>query len=128
MEIRGGPMWAVRAILIALLLIVVIAFAYYNINPAQKVEVDLIYVKYVDVPLITVVFWSFVSGLLISLFLFISIYIKLSVSLRSANKKIQALDGEVTVLRNRPIEESAGLLKGVDDSKNNVKSPFDDGK
>ena len=121
-------MWAVRAILIALLLIVVIAFAYYNLSPAQTVDVDLVYVKYVNVPLITVVFWSFIGGLLVSLFLFITVYIKLSVSLRSANRKISALEGEVTVLRNRPIEESAGLLKGADDNSGKMKSPFDEGK
>jgi len=120
-------MWAVRAILIALLMIMVIAFAYYNLNPAQTVEVNLIFAKYVNVPLITVVFWSFVGGLLVSLFLFISIYIKLSVQLRSSSKRVQALEGEVTVLRNRPIEESAELLKDSGDDKSNLKSPFEDG-
>lgn len=117
-------MWAVRAILVALLIIIVVAFAYFNFNPAQKVDVNLIYVKYLDVPLVTVVFWSFVSGVLISLILFISVYIRLTVQIRASAKRISALEGEVAVLRNRPIEESADLLKGADEKKLETKSPF----
>ena len=118
-------MWAVRAILIALIIIVVVAFAYFNFSPSQKVDVDLIYVKFLDVPLVTIVFWSFVAGMLVSLIYFISVYFKLSVQLRSANKKISALESEVTVLRNRPIEESVDLLKGVDRNNSDIKSPFE---
>jgi uncharacterized membrane protein YciS (DUF1049 family) len=117
-------MWAVRAILIALLIIVVVAFAYFNFNPSQKVDVNLIYVKYLDVPLVTVVFWSFVAGVLVSLILFISVYIRLSVQIRASARRITALEGEVAVLRNRPIEESADLLKGADEKKLETKSPF----
>ena len=104
-------MWAVRAVLITIVIIAVVAFAYFNISPNQTVDVDLIWVKYVEVPLITVVFWSFISGVLVSLLLFISIYIRQSILLRLAHKKIHALESEVTVLRNRPIEESAVLIK-----------------
>lgn len=117
-------MWAIRAILIALLVIIVVAFAYFNFNPAQKVDVDLIYVKYLDVPLVTVVFWSFVAGVLVSLVLFISVYVRLTMQMRTSLKRIAALEAEVTVLRNRPIEESADLLKGADEKKIETKSPF----
>ena len=117
-------MWAIRAVLIALLIIIVVAFAYFNFNPSQKVDVSLIYVKYLDVPLVTVVFWSFVAGVLVSLFLFISVYIRLTVQLRAAGRRVGALEGEVAVLRNRPIEESADLLKGADEKKLETKSPF----
>lgn len=119
-------MWAVRAILIALVVIAVVAFAYFNFGPTQKVDVNLIYVKYLDVPLVTVVFWSFVAGMLVSLVMFISVYVRLSVQVRSAAKRIVALEGEVAVLRNRPIEESADFLKGADDKNLKVKSPFDE--
>ncbi len=107
-------MWALRAILIAAVVIVVVAFAYYNSSQTQTVSVNLIWAKYVNVPLITVVFWAFVAGVVVSLFLFISVYIRHSVQLRSARRRIKALEGEVTILRNRPIEESADLLKGAD--------------
>ncbi|UCE24768.1 MAG: LapA family protein [Candidatus Zixiibacteriota bacterium] len=122
-------MWVVRAIIIALLVIVVVAFAYFNFSPSQKVDVNLIYVKYLDVPLVTVVFWSFVAGVLVSLVLFISVYIRLSVQIRTASRRVTALEGEVAVLRNRPIEESADLLKGADEKQLEVESPFtDDGE
>jgi len=121
-------MWVFRAILIALLIVIVVAFAYFNFSPTQTVDVNLIYLKLIDVPLVTVVFWSFVAGILVSLILFISVYFKLSVQLRSAKKRAQALDNEVTVLRNRPIEESADLLKGTDDKQKEIKSPFEDGQ
>ena len=120
-------MWAVRAILIAIVVIAVIAFAYFNFNPDQKVDIDLIYVKYVEVPLVTVVFWAFVAGMLVSLIMFISIYIKLSVQLRTANKKISALESEVSILRNRPIEESVDLIKD-NSGDDEVKSPFESGE
>jgi len=117
-----------RAILIALLIVIVVAFALHNVGADQKVSVNLIWVKYVDVPLITVVFWSFAAGVVVSLLVFISVYIKLSVQLRSARKQIRALEGEVTVLRNRPIEESADLLKESAEQKRLVKSPFGEGE
>ena len=120
-------MWAVRAILIAIIVIVVIAFAYYNFNPDQKVAVNLIYQNYIDVPLVTVVFWSFVSGMIVSLIMFISMYIKLTVQLRSASKRTSALESEVAILRNRPIEESKDLIKD-DNSSDEVKSPFESGE
>ncbi|HOP06881.1 MAG TPA: LapA family protein [candidate division Zixibacteria bacterium] len=107
-------MWAIRAILIVIMVLVVVAFAYYNLNAAQVVDVDLVWAKYVDVPLITVVFWAFVAGLLVSMFIAISTYIKQSIQLRTYRKRIRALESEVAVLRNRPIEESADLLKGAD--------------
>ncbi|MEW6412989.1 MAG: LapA family protein [Candidatus Zixiibacteriota bacterium] len=121
-------MWAVRAVLVALLVIVVVAFAYFNVSPSQKVDVNLVYAKYLDVPLVTVVFWSFVAGLVMSLFLFISVYVRLSVQVRAATRRIQSLEGEVGVLRNRPIEESADLLRGSDEKRLETKSPFADGE
>lgn len=118
-------MWALRAILIALVVVAIIAFVTYN--PSQKVDINLIYAQYVEVPLLTVIFWSFASGILVSLILFISIYIKLSVQMRNANKRIIALESEVTVLRNRPIEESASMIKDQNSVKE-VKSPFESGE
>ncbi len=103
-------MWAVRAILIVALVLLVVAFAFYNNDPSIVVDVDLIWMQRAEVPLITVVFWSFVSGVLVSLFLFMSVFIKQSVQLRATRRRIKALEGEVTALRNRPIEESADLV------------------
>ena len=103
-------MWAVRAILIVALILCVVAFAFYNTDSQQNVRVNLIWAQYIEVPLIIVVFWSFVPGVLVSLFLFMSVFIKQSVQLRATRRRIKALEGEVTALRNRPIEESAELV------------------
>jgi uncharacterized membrane protein YciS (DUF1049 family) len=119
-------MWALRAILIAAVVVVVVAFAYYNSSQTQTVSVNLIWAKYINVPLITVVFWAFVAGVLVSLVLFISVYIRHSVQLRSARRRIKALEGEVTILRNRPIEESADLLKGADQKQAEAEAALDE--
>lgn len=120
-------MWVIRAILITVLLILVIGFAYNNTGPDQVVDVHLqpLLPNYLDVPLLTVVFWAFVAGSLLSLLLFVTTYLKLSVQLRSQRRRIRALEAEVAILRNRPIEESAGLLKGLDEQRQAVESPFD---
>ena len=119
-------MWIIRTALVLLLIILVVGFAYNNMGPEQKVAVQLepFFVNYVDVPIVTVVFWAFVSGAALSLLLFVSIYVKLSVLGHTARKRIRALEGEVTILRNRPIEESAELLKGADRKKDELESPF----
>ncbi len=118
-------MWILRAILVALVVVCIVAFAFYNIDRANEVDVNLIYVTFTNVPLITVVFWSFVAGVIVSLLLFISVYVRLSVQLRTAKRRIRALEGEVTVLRNRPIEESADLLKGTDREESELTLPFE---
>ena len=107
-------MWVLRAILITALIICVVAFAYYNTGPDQTVDVNLVYAQYLDVPLVTVVFWSFVAGMLVSLLVFISIWIKQTMQVTAGRRRLRALEQEVAVLRNRPIEESADLLKGAD--------------
>ena len=119
-------MWIIRTVLVLLLLILVVGFAYNNMGSDQKVAVQLepLFANYVDVPLVTVVFWAFVAGAALSLLLFVSIYVKLSVQGHTARKRIRALEGEVTILRNRPIEESAELLKGADRKKDESESPF----
>jgi len=107
-------MWAIRAILIVALVLAVVAFAFYNMSPDQVVDVDLIWMQRANVPIVTVVFWAFVGGVMVSLFVALTTYIKQSIQIRAARRKIRALESEVAVLRNRPIEESAELLKGAD--------------
>ena len=119
-------MWAVRAILVLALVLLVVAFAYNNFGVDQTVDVKLepVLPNYVNVPLVTVVFWSFVSGAILSMLLFVTIYIKQSVQVHSARRRIKSLESEVSILRNRPIEESAELLKGADRKNDELKSPF----
>ncbi len=103
-------MWVFRAILILVIIAVIVGFAVYNSGPTQTVNVDLVWAKRFDVPVITVVFWSFILGSLVSLLLFISVYLKQSNQLRDAARAIKGLQAEVTALRNRPIEETKDLL------------------
>ena len=70
--------------------------------------------KFHNVALAEVVFWSLAAGVLLSAFLFLIGYIGQSYQLRTTRRRIRALENEVTLLRNRPIEESADLLKGLD--------------
>ncbi len=107
-------MWVLRAVLVALIVVCVVAFALYNVGSGQNVTVNLIWATFSEVPLITVVFWSFAVGVLVSLVLFIFVYIRLSVQLRASRKRARSLETEVAVLRNRPIEESADLLTRSD--------------
>ena len=122
-------MWVIRTILVLLLLLLVVAFAYNNFGADQKVDVKLqpLLPDYVDVPLVTIVFWSFFAGAILSMVLFVLIYIKQSVEAHSARRRIRALEDEVAILRNRPIEESADLLKGVDRKQDELGSPFVEG-
>jgi len=119
-------MWIVRTVLVLLLLLLVVGFAYNNIGPDQRVIVHLqpLFSADYDVALTVVVFWSLVAGAILSMLLFVSMYLKLSVQAHSARKRIRALESEVTILRNRPIEESAELLVGADRKKDEQESPF----
>ncbi len=117
-------MWALRALLIALVFVAAVAFAYSNVGIVVDVNLQPVYSDLTDVPLITVVGWSLGIGLFLSLLLFISTYIKLSMQVRAARKRIKALETEVAILRNRPIEESADLLKGADGESSDQRSAF----
>jgi uncharacterized membrane protein YciS (DUF1049 family) len=119
----------VRALLIALIIVLIVAFAYNNNSPEQVVDVFMkpLFPNYVDVPLLGVVFWAFFSGVMMSLLIVITIYIKQTMDLHTARKRIKALEAEVGILRNRPIEESADLLKGADSRLAEIKSPFSEG-
>lgn len=121
-------MWALRAVLVAALIILMVAFAYNNTGPTQVVDVNLrpLYFNYEAVPLVTVVFWAFLGGVVLALLLFITTYIRLSVQMHGSKKRIKALETEVAILRNRPIEESADLLRGADATDNEISSAFNE--
>ncbi|RKX28464.1 MAG: hypothetical protein DRP47_04300 [Candidatus Zixiibacteriota bacterium] len=103
-------MWALRAFFVTIIVLAIVTFAIYNVQLDQRIDVNLIWTTYSQVTAIEIVFWSFACGVVLSLLVFISAYIRNSVNLRAMRKQIKALESEVTVLRNRPIEESAELL------------------
>jgi hypothetical protein len=103
-----------------------IGFAYNNMGDNHTVNVNLRPVgpNLQDVQLNVVVFWSMATGVMLSVLLFITIYIRQTVDNHAFKKRIKALESEVAILRNRPIEESADLLKGADARLAELKSPF----
>jgi uncharacterized membrane protein YciS (DUF1049 family) len=103
-------MWVLRSILILIIIAIIVGFALYNSGADQAVDINLIWTQRFDVPVITVVFWSFILGALVSWLLFITVYLRLANQIREANKALKGLQAEVTALRNRPIEESKDLL------------------
>ena len=119
-------MWVFRALLIAILVVLLIAFAYNNLGPDQVVDVHLspLAHDYVDVPVVTVVFWSFVAGAILALILFLTGYVNQLIVIRSLRRQVKALETELSILRNRPIEDSAGLVSGADQRNAIGASPF----
>ena len=119
-------MWVIRAVLILILLLLMVGFAFYNSGPDKKVAVTLepLFDNYADVPLVVVVFCSLVAGAVLSMLLFITIYFRRSMEVHSHRRRTKALEAEAAILRNRPIEESANLLKGADRKPGGIKSPF----
>jgi uncharacterized membrane protein YciS (DUF1049 family) len=122
----------VRAIVIILVVAFVVcfmAFVVYNSNHDQRVDVHkqpFASGTFHNVALAEIVFWSFLSGVLLTVLVFLLIYIRQSVQLHSVRRRVRALEGEVTILRNRPIEESADLLKGADLKASTTASPFEE--
>lgn len=103
-------MWALRAVLVTIIVLAIVTFAIYNVQLDQRVDINLVWKTFSGVAAIEVVFWSFACGVVLSLLVFISVYIRMAVTLRTSRRQIKALESEVTVLRNRPIEESAEML------------------
>ncbi len=119
-------MWIIRAVLIAVLLLLMVGFAYNNMGDDHLVNVNLRPAgpNLQDVQLNVVVFWSMATGVMLSVLLFVTIYIRQTVDTHAYKKRIKSLENEVAILRNRPIEESADLLKGTDARAVELKSPF----
>ncbi len=110
-------MWVFRSFLILVIIGIILGFALSNSGLEQKVDIDLIWTQRYDVPILTVVLWSFILGALVSWLLFVSVYLKQSTQLNKANREIKGYKDEVTALRNRPIEETKNLL----DKKNGLR-------
>lgn len=103
-------MWAVRAIGIFLAISLVVGFVVYNYSMDQRVAVNLYWKQYENIPLLVVIFWSFLAGMAISLVLFVGVYLRQLTQIGSARKTIKGLNDEVSALRNRPIEESRDMF------------------
>lgn len=119
-------MWAVRAIGIFLVIALVVGFVVYNYSMDQRVAVNLYWKQYENVPLLVVIFWSFLAGMALSLVLFVGVYLRQLTQISSARKAVKGLNEEVSALRNRPIEESQDMF-GDEDKARPVKTGHETG-
>lgn len=97
-------MWVFRAVLLVILFAVLVGFSVYNAE--ARVSVTLLQTRYLNVPLIYVVYWAFLFGLIVSSLLFVTVCIKQAADLRKNKRILAALNNEVSALRNRAITEA----------------------
>ncbi|MEW5876306.1 MAG: LapA family protein [Candidatus Zixiibacteriota bacterium] len=95
-------MGIIRSILILIVLAIIIGFSVYNAEP--RVTVDLIRWKY-EVPLVVVVYWSFLAGMLAAFILGLAYVLKVQSDRRNERRDRRRLEMEISALRNRTIEE-----------------------
>jgi uncharacterized integral membrane protein len=110
-------MWVIRAVLFVVLLVVLGGFIVYNAE--EKVSVNIIKTRYINVPLVLVAFWAFVSGTVAAILYFVAVYFKQVGEIRRFKRKADSLSNEIAALRNRPIEESTDkfLLSDKEENK-----------
>lgn len=95
-------MGIMRAILILIVLAIIIGFSVYNAGP--RVDVDLVRATY-NVPLVVVVYWSFLAGMVVAFLLTLSYIVKVQAERRTERHDKRRLELEISALRNRSIEE-----------------------
>lgn len=93
-----------RNVLLVVILIALVWFAV--LNPSQRVEVDLWMLgKWVDVPLVIALFLAFAIGAVVGTSMLVFNVMDLHAKLRHQKRHGQHLEGELTSLRNLPLED-----------------------
>ncbi len=95
-------MWAMRVLLLLVIIVLIVGFSIYN--SAQRVAVHLVVASYENVPLIVVTYWAFVLGMVVSFLLGIAYYLRITNQVREREKENKRMLAELTALRNRPID------------------------
>jgi len=96
-------MWAVRYLLLLILIVVILGFAV--LNSSQKVPINLPHRELPDVPLTVVILCAFCVGLLVSFVLTVAQTIKMGGEVKNSQKKARHLEMELAALRNRSLED-----------------------
>jgi len=96
-------MWMLKWLGVALLLILLLGFSMMNLD--QFVDIDLFFWQFQEVPLILVVFESFVGGMLVWFIIAFVNELKLRGQLRSLSRDRDEVHEELQALRNQPLEE-----------------------
>ncbi len=97
-------MRVIWALLGVVLIAVLLGFSVYNAE--ERVAVNILNTRYINVPLIYVTYWAFIFGMILSFLLLATILFRQAAELRRVKKQVSSLNGEISALRNRPIEES----------------------
>ena len=110
-------MWVVRALVVIALVAIILGFSVYN--GGERVAVNIINTRYINVPLIIVAYWAFIFGMLVSFILFATVYFRQMGDIRRHKRAAEALGNEIAALRNRSVEEAADkfILSGKDEAK-----------
>jgi uncharacterized integral membrane protein len=101
-------MWVIRIILLLLVLAVVIGFSVYNSGPEIK-TVNLVWYQYYDVPMVVIVYWAMLAGMVAATFLGVTYVFRLHADLRAERRARKRLEAEMASYRNRTIEELDGI-------------------
>ena len=106
-----GFLRVLRALLVVALVVAVIFFAVEN--PNQYVTIKLPFVPpYPSVSLLFALFVAFLVGGVAGCALAVLWVVELQTKLREARRQTRRLSGELTSLRNLPLEETDDLRKG----------------
>lgn len=97
-------MRVIWALLGVILIAGLLGFSVYNAE--ERVAVNLLNTRYINVPLIYITYWAFIFGMILSFALLATILFRQAAELRRIKKIQGALNSEIAALRNRPIEES----------------------
>jgi uncharacterized membrane protein YciS (DUF1049 family) len=96
-------MWAIRMLLIIIFLIVSIGFFVSNAN--ERVDVNILHTRYVDVPLMIVLLIAFGIGMVASFLIAVTYFFRISSEAAGNKRMIKRLQAEITALRNRQIDQ-----------------------
>jgi len=90
-----------------LLLTMVVAIGFAVLNPGERVRIDLFFGQpFENVPLVFVLFCAFLIGVAGGFCVAVVKLVEMQAALRSARRSRTRIEGELSTLRNLPLEES----------------------
>ena len=97
-----------------LLLIMVVAIGFTVLNPGERVRIDLFFQEpFENVPLVFVLFCAFLIGVLGGFAVAVLKLVELQAQLRHAKRSKSQIAGELSTLRNLPLDESEEAITKV---------------
>ncbi|MCJ7508644.1 MAG: LapA family protein [candidate division Zixibacteria bacterium] len=97
-------MWIIKYLLIIILIGLLVGFVVYN--SSQQVTIDFFGKQYLEVRMISVIFFSFLIGMLVTFVLVVFFVMRTQAELRNQRRDNKKLLEEITALRNMPLEDT----------------------